>query len=131
MPWGDGSGPNGMGPMTGRGAGYCAGYNAPGYANSGSGGFFGRGFGRGLGRGFGRGFGRGLGFRRFAPAYAQPAQYVPVQSVPVQVSQVQPQSQPQVQYTKEDEIADLRAEKEIIMRDMKAIEGRLKELEKK
>jgi len=33
MPWGDGTGPMGRGPMTGRGAGFCAGYNVPGYAN--------------------------------------------------------------------------------------------------
>ena len=33
MPRGDRTGPNGMGPMTGRGAGYCAGFAAPGYAN--------------------------------------------------------------------------------------------------
>ena len=33
MPRGDGTGPAGMGPMTGRAAGYCAGYTVPGYAN--------------------------------------------------------------------------------------------------
>jgi len=33
MPGGDGTGPAGMGPMTGRAAGYCAGYYVPGYAN--------------------------------------------------------------------------------------------------
>ncbi len=33
MPRGDGTGPAGMGPMTGRAAGYCAGSNAPGFAN--------------------------------------------------------------------------------------------------
>ncbi len=33
MPRGDGTGPAGMGPMTGRAAGYCAGYPAPGYMN--------------------------------------------------------------------------------------------------
>ena len=33
MPYGDGTGPSGMGPMTGRAAGYCAGYSLPGYAN--------------------------------------------------------------------------------------------------
>jgi hypothetical protein len=49
MPWGDGTGPAGMGPMTGRAGGYCAGYNAPGYA----GGFGGRGSRGGFG---GRGF---------------------------------------------------------------------------
>lgn|GEM_PF-490466 len=34
MPRGDGTGPGGMGPMTGRAAGYCAGYPVPGYMNS-------------------------------------------------------------------------------------------------
>jgi len=33
MPMGDGTGPAGMGPMTGRAAGYCAGYQVPGFAN--------------------------------------------------------------------------------------------------
>jgi hypothetical protein len=33
MPRGNRTGPAGMGPMTGRGLGYCAGYGAPGYAN--------------------------------------------------------------------------------------------------
>lgn len=59
-----------MGPMTGRGAGFCGGYSAPGYASAG------RGWGRGLGRGFGRGRGwwgwPGPGRRAFfgAPGYA-------------------------------------------------------------
>lgn len=48
MPRGDRTGPQGMGPMTGRAAGDCAGYDVPGYANLG-----GR---RGVRRGFGRGF---------------------------------------------------------------------------
>ena len=88
MPRGDGTGPMGMGPMTGRAAGYCAGYPVPGYMNP-TGGrwafgparapFYGAapyagpymarpygygagwGFGRGLGMGFRRGFGRGFG----------------------------------------------------------------------
>ncbi len=33
MPFGNGTGPQGMGPMTGRGAGYCSGFNQPGFAN--------------------------------------------------------------------------------------------------
>ena len=33
MPHGDGKGPSGMGPMTGRAAGFCAGYSVPGYIN--------------------------------------------------------------------------------------------------
>lgn len=63
MPGGNGTGPMGMGPMTGRGAGYCAGYGVPGYMNpvGGRGGGFG--FGR-RGAGFGHGFGRGFGFGR-------------------------------------------------------------------
>jgi len=61
MPLGDRTGPAGLGPMTGRGAGYCAGYSVPGYVNPIPGrGFFGRGRGRGwFGRGGGRGWGRG------------------------------------------------------------------------
>ena len=33
MPAGDGTGPMGLGPMTGRAAGYCAGYGVPAYLN--------------------------------------------------------------------------------------------------
>ncbi len=50
MPGGDGTGPAGMGPMTGRAAGFCAGYSVPGYMNP----VGGRGFG-GWGRGGGWG----------------------------------------------------------------------------
>jgi len=59
MPGGDGTGPMGMGAMTGRAAGYCAGNSVPGYMTPG----VGRGWGMGVGRGrrFGRGL--GLGFR--------------------------------------------------------------------
>ena len=53
MPGGDGTGPIGMGPMTGRAAGYCAGHSVPGYANPAPGRGFGRGFG-GRGGGWGR-----------------------------------------------------------------------------
>ena len=53
MPGGDGTGPLGLGPMTGRAMGYCAGFPVPGYLNPGY----------GRGRGW-WGFGRGLGWRR-------------------------------------------------------------------
>jgi hypothetical protein len=54
MPRGDGTGPAGMGPMTGRAAGYCAGYDMPGYMNP-YGGRMGGGFGWGRGRFWGYG----------------------------------------------------------------------------
>ena len=44
MPRGDCTGPMGMGPMTGRAAGFCAGFGMPGYANH----IQGRGFWHGL-----------------------------------------------------------------------------------
>ncbi len=68
MPMGNGTGPNGMGPRTGRGAGYCNGNNMPGSYNRS--GFGRRGGGFGAGAGFaGRGFLRG-GFRQgFHPGY--------------------------------------------------------------
>ncbi|SHF61037.1 hypothetical protein SAMN02746089_02243 [Caldanaerobius fijiensis DSM 17918] len=49
MPRGDGTGPLGLGPMTGRAAGFCAGFTVPGFMNPGI--------------GYYRGFGRGRGFR--------------------------------------------------------------------
>ena len=52
MPGGDRTGPGGMGPMTGRAAGFCAGYNMPGFMNSPVG--YGRGRGGGRGGGWGR-----------------------------------------------------------------------------
>ncbi|HPI92698.1 MAG TPA: DUF5320 domain-containing protein [Deltaproteobacteria bacterium] len=53
MPFGDRTGPGGYGPMTGRAAGFCAGYITPGYANPSPGrGFWGRGRGGGGGRGW-------------------------------------------------------------------------------
>jgi hypothetical protein len=64
MPGGDRSGPAGMGPMTGRAAGYCAGNPVPGYMNAGAPvnpaarGYFGA-AGRGMGMAWGRGFGGG------------------------------------------------------------------------
>ena len=63
MPRGDGTGPMGGGPMTGRAAGYCAGYDAPGYANPGPG----RGFGMGRGGG-----GRGWRWRHWFRATGLP-----------------------------------------------------------
>ena len=69
MPGGDGTGPGGMGPMTGRAAGFCAGYSVPGYANP----VGGRGMGMGFGRGRGGGFGRGRGFGWGRAGYGLPA----------------------------------------------------------
>ena len=51
MPGGDRTGPMGMGPMTGRAAGYCTGNPVPGFVNTpGGGGFGGRGGRGGRGR---------------------------------------------------------------------------------
>ena len=87
MPAGDGTGPMGMGPRTGRAAGFCAGFGVPGYMNS----MPGRGFGMGFGRGRGGGRGRGRGWRNmfFAtglPGWARdsvPATPAPTQELAV------------------------------------------------
>ncbi len=75
MPGGDGTGPGSMGPMTGRAAGYCAGYPVAGFMNPipgcGPGGW-GHGWGRGRGRRHrfrGGGWGHWSGFPSYAPAY--------------------------------------------------------------
>lgn len=68
MPRGNGTGPMGMGAMTGRGQGYCAGNNTPGAVNGGGWTGQGRGSGMGFARGCrgagggGRGMGRALYF---------------------------------------------------------------------
>jgi len=61
MPRGDRTGPMGMGPMTGRGTGYCNGFAAPGYANPAQ-----------LAVGYGCGFGRGRGHRNMFRATGMP-----------------------------------------------------------
>ncbi|MBU4201775.1 MAG: DUF5320 domain-containing protein [Candidatus Altiarchaeales archaeon] len=71
MPAGNGTGPRGEGPMTGRRAGYCSGYPAPGYANPAPRIGLGRGFGRD--RGFSRFPAYDGGFYRPAPVYREPS----------------------------------------------------------
>jgi len=62
--------------MTGRAAGFCAGYTMPGFMNP----MPGQGYGMGRGRGRGRGLGMGMAWRHgwggmFYPAAVHPEQY--------------------------------------------------------
>ena len=99
MPGGDGTGPEGLGPMTGRGLGYCTGYNRPGYASP----RFGRGwFGRG--RGWGRGY------------YARPARGF---------WQNYPYAAPSASG---EEVDVLKDEADALKEELKAIEARIKDL---
>jgi hypothetical protein len=69
MPAGDGTGPRGMGPMSGKAAGYCVEQQAPGCASPGCDSGMGQGYGRGFGRGRGRRFrGGNTGISAAAPA---------------------------------------------------------------
>ncbi len=116
MPGGDGTGPLGLGPMTGRALGYCAGYNMPGYMNPG----FGRGFRRFLGRGFGRGFGwRRL---RFSPV-------TPVQPTLEQTQIPQPTKEEEIRML-EDEAKAIEREQETLKQEFEAIRKRIQELKK-
>jgi hypothetical protein len=117
MPGGDRTGPLGQGPMTGRRAGLCAGFDRPGYASpwprGGFGRGFGRGWGRGPGRGWGRGFGRGMGWgAEYAPGY-----------YPQQTPAYRPPS-------REDKLKMLRDEFKYAEEDMKAMRERITQLEK-
>ncbi|MBN2703145.1 MAG: DUF5320 domain-containing protein [Pontiellaceae bacterium] len=69
MPNGNGMGPAGAGPKTGRGLGYCTGNPVPGWQAAGGGRGMGRGMRCGAGRGFGRGFFAGNGV---APSVSEP-----------------------------------------------------------
>jgi len=85
MPGGDRTGPWGEGPRTGRAAGFCTGYDAPGYVNASRGGRggWGQGWGQGWGRGYGhgrgggRGWGRGMAWRHGWGGYPGPYAYAP------------------------------------------------------
>ncbi len=117
MPGGDRTGPRGMGPMTGRGAGYCAGYSVPGYANPWPRAGLGMAWGRGGPMGGGRGwrhmyYATGLpGWVRFGapPVWGAP----PVGAVP----------------TPEQEAEFLRAQAEQLQAELDAINERLSKLE--
>jgi hypothetical protein len=72
MPGRDQTGPMGMGAMTGRGAGICAGVGMPGYETAGPGRGFGMGYGR---RRRNRFYATGIpGWMRFSGRYAGPYQ---------------------------------------------------------
>jgi hypothetical protein len=119
MPRGDGTGPRGTGPMSGRAAGYCAGYGRPGFANPG----FGRG--RGLGMGWGRGLrGRDFGGRgRFGWAPAWPPAF----------REMQPLSWPEEGAQRLDESEEKRILKnqlESLDIEISAIRKRLAEIDK-
>ncbi len=103
MPFGDRTGPLGQGPRTGRGLGYCAGYDTPGYTKPGPG------FGRGLGR----------GRRRFWAGPRRAWQALP--EYPTRA----------VELTPEDEKRILKSELETLEAEKKAIEKRLKDMEDK
>jgi len=140
MPRGDRTGPWGMGPMTGRAAGYCAGYGAPGYANPYQGrfgGFGGRGAGRGFapwgggrGRAWGGGRGRGFGYGAgFQGAWGAP--YVPWGDPNAAPGLAVPY--PQAPYdagaAPEQELEFLRSHSQSLANEMESVKARIEELE--
>jgi len=105
MPGGDGTGPSGLGPRTGRAAGYCAQYPVPGYANPIQGGGFYRGGGRGRCNLY---YATGLtGWQRGAYSYPPPV----VQTI-----------------TKEQELAELKDMAENMEHELEDIRKRIQEI---
>ena len=131
MPRGDRTGPEGMGPMTGRGAGYCAGHDMPGYAHPFPRGGYGQGFGHGHGRRRGHGWGPGMGrrWRRFHWRHMHPAMvmrgwhgYGPGWQAPAEgYGPCEP--------TPEQELDGLKDQAEWMKEEMEAISKRIEELE--
>ena len=119
MPRGDGTGPAGMGPMTGRAAGYCAGYAVPGFMNSvrgrGMGMAWGRGGGGGMGmaRGRGRGGGMGMAWRQGGGFAAAPFQAPYAMAEP----------------TDEQQLATLRDQADWLKQQMDDVTARIQKLE--
>lgn len=116
MPRGDGTGPRGMGPMTGRAAGFCAGYSAPGYMSPTGGRAFGGGWGRG-GAGGGRGW-RHMYCATGLPGWAR-AEVGPAYGF-----------SPAPTWTKEQEVEALRAQARSMEEAIESVNQRLQELEK-
>jgi hypothetical protein len=117
VPFGDGTGPRGRGPLTGRRLGYCAGFPAPGAFSP---------FGYG---GYGGGFGQGRGFRHRYWATGTPGwawSQGAAQSYPVM-----PPFYPAQQVAEErDEGKVLRQQAAYLKEQLADIERRLGELEK-
>jgi len=107
-----------MGPMTGRAAGYCAGYSMPGFANPIGG--RGMGMGWGGGRGFGRGmaWGRRGGWRRWGVPYDPGGGCVPYAGAPM------------VEPTPDQERSVLESQMKALRDQMDAIGRRLETLAK-
>ncbi len=124
MPGGDRTGPSGMGPMTGRGAGDCAGIRMPGYTNRmriGGGSFGGRAFGRGRG---------GRGWRNWYHATGLPGYVRAAQGM--QAWGRSPDFQAGFQAAEpsgQDELEVLRAQSRQISRTLEDINKRIGELE--
>jgi len=121
MPRGDGTGPMGMGPMTGRGAGYCAGFPSPGFMNP-IGGRLGLGLGRGRGRAFSSYGYYGAGRFPNIPYAPYPA-YGGTGTMPYGFSQA-PGPSP------EQELSFLKDQGSVLKSQIDQINSRIKELEK-
>jgi len=126
MPRGDRTGPEGLGPMTGRAAGLCAGSPTPGYMNP----SWGRGRGRGFGF-FGRGGGRGR--RNWFYATGLPGWQRMAQGLPAFGWQggspygTEPQASG---WTVKEEKDALKSEIGLLKSQLKSFEKRMEELEK-
>ena len=125
MPRGDGTGPGGFGPMTGRAAGYCAGYPVPGFMNPVGG--------RGMGMGFGRGRGGGWGRRNRYNATGQPgwarAGWAPAWGTSPYMGYPAYGAPPMPQITGEQELDMLKAQAEQFKGALDEIQKRIGELE--
>ena len=133
MPRGDRTGPDGMGPMTGRAAGYCAGYPVPGFQNAPWGRAFrgGRGGGRG-GRGGGPGRGMGWGHRHWYHGTGQAAWQQAEMGWPnPYFNYDQPPSPGPFGplMTKEQELDALRKQAEYFEHEMEGLRNRIQEIE--
>jgi hypothetical protein len=135
MPAGDGTGPMGMGPMTGRAAGYCAGYGAPGFANPVLGRGLGLGWGRGRGYGLGRGWrGGGRGWRHWYYATGLPGWmrfgYAPAWGAPPPSPYAAYGPPYAAAVTKEQEVTMLGDQAEYLKEALDDITKRIEELER-
>lgn len=119
MPGGNRTGPKGMGPMTGRAAGYCGGFGMPGYANPASGRGAGIGFGRGRGCAGGRRGWRNMFYATGHPGWMRFGGYGAAYDYPAPYGKLDPEFEKQA----------LKNQAEALQTELELIKKRLGEVE--
>lgn len=114
MPYGDRTGPQGLGPSAGRGLGFCSGFPYPGYLNPSGKGYFCWG-------------GRGRGYRNWYYATGLPGWMRAQRGYPAYGMPIYPFP---FEMTEKEELEFLKRQEEAIQKQLKEVKEQIEVLEK-